>query len=154
MHPSDLTPELERAAFDFLYWFARFEFCLKEAGYLKSDKSGKKAEPNWDKFVRTNRARYTFSEAAIALVKADPQQQFNTSKGTLVWREIDFDPNEFELQVVMLLLRAVRNNLFHGGKKSPSRWDDIAHTQAVLRDAKTVLGELAAFARVEQYRRA
>ena len=153
MHTSSITPAFERAAFDFLYAFARFEFCLKEAGYLKADKPGKKAEPNWDRFVRSNRSRYHFSDAALSLVKADPEQQFNTSKGTLAWRGIEFDPNEFELQVVVLLLRATRNNLFHGGKKSPSGWDDVQRTTALLGHARSVLDELAVFARFGEYRR-
>lgn len=150
---SDITPTFERTAFDFMYAFARFEFCLKEAGYLKSDKPGKKAEPNWDKFVRSNRARYQLSEHANALLKADPQQQFSTSKGTLAWREIDFDPNEFELQIVVLLLRATRNNLFHGGKKGVNGWDDVNRTMSILTHGKAVLDELAVFAKFHEYQR-
>lgn len=143
MKRSDITPELERAAFDFHYWFARFEFCLKEGAYLKSDRPGKKAEPNWDKFVRSNRSGYAISADARALVNATPMQQVTASNSKLAWREIIFDENEYDLQKVAILLRTVRNNLFQGGKSGQNGWDDVEKTMKILAHAKVVLDELA-----------
>jgi hypothetical protein len=153
MIKSDITPVFEKTAFEFLYAFARFEFCMKEAGYLKSDKPGKKAEPNWDGFVRSNRGQYHLSVAAEALLNAAPQQQISTSKGKLAWREIEFDENEYELQAMAILLRVARNNLFHGGKHGANGWDDVNRTMQILTHGKTVLDELAVFARFGEYQR-
>jgi hypothetical protein len=153
MIKTDITPTLEHTAFDFFYAFARFEFCMKEAGYLKSDKPGKKAEPNWDKFVRSNRTRYTLTPDALALLEASPQQQISTSHGKLAWREIEFDENEYELQAVAILLRVARNNVFHGGKRGNSGWDDVNRTMQILTHGKVVLDELAQFAKFVEYSR-
>jgi hypothetical protein len=143
MKRSEITPQLERAAFEFNYWFARFEFCLKEAGFLKSDRPGKKAEPNWDMFVRSKRSAYVVSANAKALVKAAPQQQVMAGNTRLVWKDISFDANEFDLQKMAILLRVVRNNLFHGGPRGTSAWDDVDATVKRLDHAKIVLDELA-----------
>ncbi|MGV8961720.1 MAG: hypothetical protein ACOH1V_15275 [Stenotrophomonas sp.] len=153
MIKNDITPAFEHTAFDFFYAFARFEFCMKEAGYLKSDKPGKKAEPNWDKFVRSNRTRYTLSAEALALLNAAPQQQISTAPGKLAWREIEFDENEYELQAVAIVLRAARNNLFHGGKHGANAWDDVNRTMQILTHGKAVLDELAEFAKFGEYTR-
>ena len=146
MKRNDITPELERAAFEFSYWFARFEFCLKEAAFLKSDRPGKKAEPNWDMFVRAKRSAYALSADATALLKAAPQQQVMTGKATLAWKDISFDANEHDLQKMAILLRTVRNNLFHGGPRAATSWDDANHAVALLGHATVVLDELATLA--------
>lgn len=143
MKRNDMTPELERVAFEFNYWFSRFEFCLKEAAFLKSDRPGKKAEPNWDMFVRAKRSAYTMSADALALVKAAPQQQVVSGKAKLAWQEIAFDANEFDLQKMAILLRTVRNNLFHGGPRGANAWDDAGNTLKLLGHGKIVLDELA-----------
>jgi hypothetical protein len=146
MKRSEITPELERAAFEFNYWFARFEFCLKQAAFLKSDRPGKKAEPNWDMFVRAKRSAYTLSADAQSLIKAAPQQQVMAGNSRLAWKEIQFDANEHDLQKMAILLRTVRNNLFHGGARSASPWDGTQATVKLLGHAKIVLDELADFA--------
>ena len=143
MKRNQITPELEHAAFEFHYWFSRFEFCLKEATFLKSDRPGKKAEPNWDMFVRAKRSAYTLSIDALALVKAAPQQQVMSGNAKLAWKEISFDANEYDLQKMAILLRAVRNNLFHGGPRGTNAWDDVDATVKLLGHARIVLDELA-----------
>ena len=51
MRRSDISKNLSDCAFDFFFWFSRFEFALKESGYLKSRERGATAEPGCDKFV-------------------------------------------------------------------------------------------------------
>ena len=146
MKRSDVTPDLNAAALDFLFWFSRFEYALKKHGYLKSTDTGKKAEPNWDMFVKRNRNKYTPSPAALALVKARPKQQVVASNAQLAWQELQFAETEFELQKVTLLLRLVRNNLFHGGKPGDSNWDEPQKLIPLLQTSRSALDELAAFA--------
>lgn len=145
MKRNDITPELNAAAFEFLFAFSRFEYGLKKNGYLKSADTGKKAEPNWDMFVKRNRNKYVPSNAAQALVRARPKQQVVTGKEQLGWQELQFAENEYELQKVTLLLRLVRNNLFHGGKPADAHWDDAQKVIPLLQTSQTVLEELAVF---------
>lgn len=153
MKRSDLTPELASAAMEFLFWFSRFEFALKKAGCLKSADPGKKAEPNWDMFVKRNRAKYEPSAAARALLNARPRQQVTAAGGQLAWQDLQFAATEFELQKVTLLLRLVRNNLFHGGKPADAAWDDADKTAALLDAARLTLDDLAKFGGLKDYQR-
>lgn len=146
MKHSDISPDLNAAAFDFLFWFSRFEYALKKHGYLKSTDTGKKAEPNWDMFVKRNRNKYLPSPAALALARARPRQQVVAANAQLGWQELQFAETEFELQKATLLLRLVRNNLFHGGKPVDGNWDDPQKLIALLGTSRTVLDELAGFA--------
>lgn len=144
MKRSEITPQLQDAAFDFFFWFSRFEFCLKQHAYLKSDDPGKKAESNWDKFVKRNRNAYVPSPSARALIDAKPRQQVVAANAGLGWKELQFEANEYDLQKVTLLLRLVRNNLFHGGKHGEPGWDDPERTLQLLNQCRVVLDELAA----------
>lgn len=146
MKRSDITPDLQLAAFEFLFRFSRFEYALKNAGYLKSTDTGKKAEPNWDAFVKRNRTRYALSSTASALIAARPRQQVVAGNAQMSWQELQFAATEYDLQKVTLLLRLVRNNLFHGGKPADPRWDDPQKTAALLETCQAVLNELAVFA--------
>ncbi|MEO8366218.1 MAG: hypothetical protein ABI538_08430 [Pseudoxanthomonas sp.] len=143
MKRTEITPPLQDAAFDFLYWFSRFEFGLKEKQFLKSTDTGKKAEPNWDRFVKKYRNGYAAGPGARALIAARPRQQVVVANAGLAWKELQFEANEFELQKVTLLLRLVRNNLFHGGRNGDKHWDNPEETVRLLRHSKTTLDELA-----------
>lgn len=147
MNDNDLSPETSAAALAFLLRFSRFEYALKTGGYLKSSDAGKKAEPNWDMFVKRNRNRYQASPRALALLALQPRQQLVVANARLVWQPLQFAETEFELQKATLLLRLVRNNLFHGGRHD-SPWMDQAWTVQVLETGSQVLDELAAFAKL------
>lgn len=142
MKKSEITPPLQEAAFDFLYWFSRFEFALKERQFLKSTDAGKKAEPNWDRFVKKHRNGYAAGPGARALLAAKPRQQVVTANG-LAWKELQFEANEFELQKITLLLRLLRNNLFHGGRLGDAQWDDPESAARLLGHGQRALDELA-----------
>src|SRR5687767_9507834 len=83
MQRKEVTRDLEKLAFEFFYWFLRFEFALKENGYLKNDRPGSKAEPSWDKFTKKFENDYVASPAAVALIAAKPQQQVVADWGGL-----------------------------------------------------------------------
>lgn len=142
MKRTEITPPLQDAAFDFLFGFSRFEYCLKEKQFLKSTDAGKKAEPNWDKFVKKHRNGYAPGPGARALIAAKPRQQVVAANAGLAWKELQFEANEFELQKVTLLLRLVRNNLFHGGKHGDTHWDNPERTVQLLQQGQIVLDEL------------
>ena len=81
MQHNDITDDLAKLAFDFFYLFSRFEFALKECGYLESKKPGAKAKPNWNGFVEEWEDRYSLSEAGRALLEANPATQVIARNG-------------------------------------------------------------------------
>jgi hypothetical protein len=60
----DISSELSRLAFEFFFRFSRFEFALKENGYLQCTTVGAKAEPGWGAFSNKWRDKYEVSEEA------------------------------------------------------------------------------------------
>jgi hypothetical protein len=153
MHQTQITNDLKNVSFEFFYWFSRFEFALKENGYLKDTSVGAKAEPSWKAFVDKWSATYVPTAAALKLMAESPKRQVVGLTG-LEFRPVGFDDNPSELGKVVRLASTVRNNLFHGGKHGYDNWDDPARTEMLLNLVITLLHELAAHASIENdYRR-
>lgn len=142
MRHDEISDDLRRLAFDFFYWFSRFEFALKEARFLKSEKVGAKAEADWDDFIAKYSSDYQLTPAAEALITAKPQRQI-VGVAEVNFGDVCFDPGTSDLKRVVVLARTVRNNLFHGGKHGSDYWDQPARMQMLLSTTINVLGELA-----------
>lgn len=106
-------------ACEFLGTFARFEYALKARGFARGDDA--KVEADWDTFARRIDALFnmrqdqTVAEAVEYLLLKPPKKQ------VLVGERIQFvdvppDGNLPRAERVLLMVRRVRNNLFHGGK--------------------------------------
>ena len=115
--PNDPITQL---AFDFFYRFARLEYALKASGLVKGRPD---AAPNWGRFVVKHADTYKVTAAAAELMAAPPLAQV-VIEGTndIAWVAVDLSKCKSELAKVVRLLKAMRNNLFHGGKKGPQGW--------------------------------
>lgn len=142
MRHDEVDQDMRNLAFDFFYWFSRFEFALKEKRFLKSEVIGTRADPSWDKFVKAHRAGYVASSAAEALLAEKPQRQI-VGDPEYTFEELSFSQNTADLDKVVAYAKTVRNNLFHGGKHGHNQWDDPARMRRLLRLTITVLVELA-----------
>jgi hypothetical protein len=142
MRHDDIPDDLRRLAFDFFYWFSRFEFALKEARFLKSKEAGAKAEADWNAFIARYSSLYQVTPIGQALIDAKPQRQI-VSTTSLDFRDVGFNPGASDLERVVRLANTVRNNLFHGGKHGSEYWDQPARMQALLSTTIKVLDELA-----------
>ncbi|EOZ9370911.1 TPA: hypothetical protein QHL71_004457 [Enterobacter hormaechei subsp. steigerwaltii] len=138
---NDINDVVLKKAFEFFYWFSRFEFCLKENNYLKSEVKGERAQPGWEKFVDKFSPSYSQSKEAKILVNLKPSQQKIGDNGSLIWKEINVQDDN-ELQQVVRTLKTIRNNLFHGGKHNVEGWDDIERTEKLLVLGVHVLNEI------------
>ena len=143
MRKSEVSNEISVLAFDFFYWFSRFEFCLKDCGYLKNEDPGANAEPGWEKFVRVHRQDYQLSDQAKELLTSPLNRQIVTNNGNLEWRPVGTNYCTSDLEIVVRLIKTVRNNLFHGGKHGGADWDDLPRTELLLSASKSVLDQLA-----------
>lgn len=113
---------------EFFFVFSRFEYALKRAGYVRSNHQGY-AEANWAGFARSVRRLYerdrdqnpTFSAAVDYLLDNPPKCQVVGTNRSLEWADLDRRQGQTEIGWLLVIVRAVRNNLFHGGKyPSPS----------------------------------
>ena len=120
----------------FLGVFSRFEFALKRSEFLKGSRN---AEANWDAYAKWLRGTFRsvedtrFTEAVACLRNAPPKKQV-VSGGDINWEGTSIREGECLEQYVLRLVRAVRNNLFHGGKyPSPvGPLEDVGRNQELI----------------------
>ena len=140
---------LTHKAFEFFFWFSRFEAALKECGFLKSDTEGDTAEPSWDKFVEAYAAVYTPTKSGKRLLELGPERQIVGMGKKLAWRPVGTGDCGTELCKVVRMLKTLRNNVFHGGKSGGAGWDQPDRTETLLDNGISELHELAAIAGLE-----
>jgi hypothetical protein len=139
---------------DFFVSFARFEYCLKRAGYLKS---GHRAQPDWDRFSSEcgtwglTEARSKEVSAAIAYLLAEPPRRQVVVDGALGWEEQN-SGSQSEGEFVIQCLRTIRNNLFHGGKFPARIVPETGRNEQLLRAALLILNHVKVRTpEIEQY---
>jgi len=142
----ELGPEkLDRKlVLDFFWKFSVFECALKREGFLKAVGSNGSAEPDWGSFGKKIKGRFAqvpipgFHKAVKRLKELDPKRQVVRDK-KLVWKSIVRQDSESDEEYVLRLLKATRNNLFHGGKYPDGPVEEIAHDRDILRAALIIL---------------
>lgn len=146
MQHDSITGSLTQKAFQFFFWFSRFEAALKESGFLKSEARGATAEPSWERFVKTYAGNYALTESGKKLIELAPERQVVGNGKNLSWCPVGIDDCRTDLCKVVRMLKTVRNNVFHGGKSGGAGWDQPERTEELL-DAATselqALGKLA-----------
>ncbi|MDR3526908.1 MAG: hypothetical protein P4L57_06475 [Rhizomicrobium sp.] len=111
-----LTPAYSPVAVEFFVRFSRFEFALKETGYLQNSAD---AKADWNKLTALPEFlglshNLEADPAALVLFERPPQKQVN-SGASFSWRD-DSQTEKKDMAWLCKMVRLVRNNLFHGGK--------------------------------------
>ncbi|MDD1789129.1 hypothetical protein [Burkholderia gladioli] len=115
----DLLPIPKNLSSGFTNVFSRFEFALKDSGFATGGLG--RVEPNWDAFALNIADKFDdlrdtrFREAVIYLVTSPPRKQA-LNHGMIVWRDSPPDARLRASVQALLMVRRVRNNLFHGAK--------------------------------------
>lgn len=143
MRRDEINESLKEASFDFFYWFSRFEFALKENGFLKDHRVGAKAEPNWSELQKRWQSEYVASPEAQRLIELHPKRQFVVEHAEPAWKPVGISHCNNDLCRVIAMLLTVRNNLFHGGKHGDSDVDRKERNLELLICGKIVLDQLA-----------
>ena len=129
--------------FKFFVVFSKFEFALKNSPFLRGDES--RAEPDWECFAASLRCSFQAStslqlkEACEYLLSNPPKKQVKVND-RLAWSSNDPDSLS-EVERLLLLVRRVRNNLFHGGKFSAEGFEDTSRQERLLKGALMILAE-------------
>lgn len=114
-----MPPEL---ACKFLAVFSRLEYALKASGYAVGNES--RIDPAWDRFANeidgtfANLQNEVVAEARNYLLSSPPRKQV-LKDSRVIFQDQRIDENQRKAQQVLLMVRTVRNNLFHGGKHLP-----------------------------------
>jgi len=110
------TSELDQLAIELFQKFARIEYALKAAGFHYGEGE---AKPNWDKFASSVSGvleKDPSIDASIKYISENPPKKQVIRNNLLEW-EIP-KPDASKTHELLLCVRRVRNNLFHGGKFS------------------------------------
>jgi len=136
-------PVPKTLATEFLGVFSRFEYALKAAGFVRGDH--KRVEADWDTFARQiapkfKRTRNPQLDVAVKYLLTQPPRRQVIVNKRVAWRDSPPDANVSESERVLLMVRRVRNNLFHGAKywspENGRRARDrllVAHSLTVLK---------------------
>jgi hypothetical protein len=133
--PKELTLEFFAA-------FARFEYALKRAGYVVGD--DKSASPSWDRFAVDLRdmgdAALAPVIAACVYLREHPPKKQVVNNGNLEWavRPAAGSP----IEDVLLSVRTVRNNVFHGGKFPTGIVEEPLRDRRLIEECLAVLNAL------------
>ena len=135
--PTDLTIE-------FIGTFARFEYALKRSGYAHGSES--QVNPDWD---RLGRELATLDEAALSPVieccpylRSHPPMKQVLESGLLAWKPRAAMTSEIE--TILMSVRTVRNNVFHGGKFPDGPVAEPLRDENLIRDCLALLESLLA----------
>src|SRR5690606_14592959 len=93
----DVQGELKEIAFDFFYWFSRFEFALKESRLLKRNDVGENAEPGWDAFIERYAHIFKHSEQTRELLELNPKRQRVGPHSVVEWKEVGMSDCQSDL---------------------------------------------------------
>ena len=136
-------------ALEFLAVFSRFEFALKVTGYRQAGDG--EARADWIAFANTvsnsfdpNRTQELAD--AFAYLTGQPLRVFGVQDGTLGWYPFNLPPTASGTEMLVRLVRQVRNNLFHGGKFAPDPQAAPDRDPCLLQSALVLLRELLTLA--------
>ena len=135
------SEEERERAFRFFALFSRFEFALKNAGFLKSDRNDV-AHADWNCFAKKHARQLekdpVFMGARKNLLRHPPKQQ-RVKDGRVRWEKNPKRNHETDAVHLIRVVRDVRNNLFHGGKSPDGPKKETARNPMLLDAAMTIL---------------
>lgn len=133
--------ELDLLIFQFFKAFSRFEFALKVNGYFQYP-TGNRSDPGWSSFYRVYEEDYQLCTWEMELLENLPKRQKKDCEGDLTWENLSFKPDASELSQLILAIKTMRNNLFHGGKCGDPDWDTPERIKFLLQRGLKTLSHL------------
>lgn len=130
-----------KLAADFFFNFARFEYALKAVGYRIMRRGN--IEADWRRlaeeldYLFQNPSTQEFEEAVKYYIKRPPMKEC-LIEDRLVWREAE-PSTDLMADKVLVYVRRVRNNLFHGGKFSGKYLADPERSNTLMEKGLIIL---------------
>jgi len=134
-------------ACEFVAVFARMEYALKATRFAAGD--GGHVSACWDRFANEcdehfdTKASQDLREAVDYLWNNPPRKQVLEEGRHLKFCPFKIDEGQRRMQQILLMVRTVRNNLFHGGKHLPDGEMEPGRNEALVRSGLVVLRECA-----------
>ena len=140
-----MSENIEDLAADFFKKFARCEFALKDGGFHNRHKTD--AEADWRTFALSienclseeelEKPELAELKKAVEYILEHPPKKQIIENDNLAWRDSNPSTNS-KADLILIHVRRVRNNLFHGGKFG-SDWFDPARSELLMKHSATIL---------------
>lgn len=140
---TDLSAQERAQVFEFFVRFMTSEFALKARGFLRAGRNAE-ASADWDGYAVAIAGRFAleggvrFHSAWSELTRDPPMKQI-VRNGALCWTATTRAREWTDEQWGLMLVRRVRNNLFHGAKLVVGGAPDRARDVTLVAAAATVL---------------
>jgi hypothetical protein len=137
-----LPPNDQKLVADFFGSFARAECRLKELGYIRRGRED--AQADWDAFASDVEPRFRPAKPGdlkrvwMLLTENPPRKQV-VRDGALAWKATPRSPGLSDAAWGLLLVRRVRNNLFHGAKFMLGGAEQFGRDRELVAAALTLL---------------
>ncbi len=128
---------------DFFLTFSKFEYALKNSRFKRLAHHGG-AEPDWNVFIDAVASNFNRNEnpslkEACRFYLDDPPRKQVLFQDGLAWETQSPKNNESEEAFILRMVKAVRNNLFHGGKHNIGLHEDSKRVTLLLTHALEIL---------------
>lgn len=129
---------------EFFLTFSRTEFALKNSGFVTGGEDS--ASPHWDIFATTLKDQFKKNktkelEAAVDYILLNPPMKQVLRGEDLMWEANLPNGGTSETEVLFVLVRRIRNNMFHGGKHNLGLFEDTERTTRLLSSALLIVQE-------------
>jgi len=129
---------------DFFLTISKAEYALKNADFCTGDEKG--VNPDWNKFGSEiskyeNQWSCNFLSAIEYYINFPPDKQI-LLQGCLSW-DSSLPSYSTSIENALILVRRVRNNLFHGAKYNSQQSNETNRNEALLRKGIIIVDELA-----------
>lgn len=126
--------------YKFFWLISRFEYALKIVGFC--NKNGD-AQPDWDAFAKSINDDFVKDSnkelaKSVDYILSQPPNKQIVQDGELKWSKA-LPKNKPELELLLILVRRVRNNLFHGGKYSDGYFEEPARSKELIEACISIL---------------
>ena len=118
-----LPDEKRRLVFEFFFVFSRLDHALLKLGYFQRQGEVKpaRAESDWTRFANDHDDRFLANNSpelqkAVLYYLEEPPKKQVVENQHLGWLPAEPDRNSRQLDRLLIFVRRVRNNLFHGEK--------------------------------------
>jgi len=135
-------------ACEFLAVWSRMEYALKATLYARPTRSG--VDPRRDKFANDINGEFLlqqdaeFRTAVDYMLASPPRKQVLLDAG-LKFEDQAIDGNKARAQQTLLMVRTVRNNLFHGGKYLPDDKQEQGRNERLVLCSLVILKKCSTF---------
>tara|TARA_B100001540_G_C15770373_1_gene626023 strand:- start:494 stop:946 length:453 start_codon:yes stop_codon:yes gene_type:complete len=134
-----MEEKLDELAAEFFKTFSRMEYALKAASFHKGNG---KAEANWTAFAEAINTCFDDIDdphliAALDYIENNPPKKQVVRDGTLEWSDV-VPQSASKVDLMLLYIRRVRNNLFHGGKFN-GRWFEPERSRELIKHSLVIL---------------